>query len=74
MYVHAFSTYIFEGMLNHIQEQVPTDSPALLSEPTPLHYYLAATWQCCSSDIITASSPLYNKLLDITEYAPETDA
>ena len=77
MHVHAFSMYISVGMLNRIQEQVPVMSPLTaqfrLSELTPLHS-LAATQQRCSSDIIAASSPLYKKLSDITEHAPETDA
>ena len=78
MHVHAFSMYISMEMLNRIQEQVPvmyvpTDSPASLSELMPLHS-LTATQQRCSSDIIAASLPLYKKLSDITEHAPETDA
>ena len=52
---------------------VPIDSPASLSKLMPLHS-LTTTQQCCNSDIITASSPLYKKLSDITEHAPETDA
>ena len=72
MHVHAFSMYISVGMLNSIQEQVPVMSP-LTAQLTPLHS-LPATQQRCSSDIIAASSPLYKKLSDITEHAPETDA
>ena len=77
MHVHAFSMYISMGMLNRIQEQVPVMSPLTAQlhsqslrhcTPSQLHR------QCCSSDIITASSPLYKKLSDITEHAPETDA
>ena len=77
MHVHAFSMYISVGMLNRIQEQVPLMSqltaPASLSELTSLRS-LTATQQCCSLDIMAASSPLYKKLSDITEHAPETDA
>ena len=71
MHVHAFSMYISVGMLNHIQEQVPVMFP-LTAQLMPLHS-LTATQQRCSSDIIAASSPLYKKLSDITEHAPETD-
>ena len=52
---------------------VPTDSPALLSELMPLHS-LTATQQHHSSDIVPASLLLYKKLSDITGHAPETDA
>ena len=77
MHVHAFSMYISVGMLNRIQEQVPVMSSlrAQLRSQSLCHCTpLAATQQCCSSDIIAASSPLYKKLSDITEHAPETDA
>ena len=70
MHVHAFSTFISTGMLNHIQ--VPLMSQ-LTAQFMPLHS-LTATWQHCSSDIIAASSQLYKKLSDITEHTPETDA
>ena len=52
---------------------VLTDSPTLLSDLMPLHS-LRATQQYYSSDIVATSSPLYKRLSDITEHAPETDA
>ena len=73
MYVHAFSVYISVGMLNRIQEQVSVMSSLtaqLRSQslrhctPSQLHNNAAAL----------TSSPLYKKLSDITEHAPETDA
>ena len=76
MHIHAFSMYIPAGMLNRIWEQVPVMSKltAQFHSQSLYHYAHAATPQHCSSDIITASSPLYKKLSGITEHAPETDA
>ena len=74
MHVHAFSMYISMGLLNRNQEQMPVMSPLtaqLCSQslryctPSQLHNNAAG------SDIIAASSPLYKKLSDITEHAPE---
>ena len=73
MHIHAFSMYISMAMLNRIQEQVPVMSPLTAQlhsqclrhcTPSQLHNNAAAL----------TSSPLYKKLSDITEHAPETDA
>ena len=73
MHVHAFSTYISAGMLNHIQGQVLLMSQltAQLRSQSLRHY---APLQLHDNITALTSSLLYKKLSDITEHAWETGA
>ena len=76
MHVHAFSMYISMGKLSHIQEQVPLMSQLTVQLCSQsLCYYTASQLHNNAAALTSsASSPLYKKLSDSTEYAPETDA
>ena len=73
MYVHAFSMYISVGMLNRIQEQVPVMSQ-LTAQLCSQSLHHSTPSQLHDNAAVLTSLPLYKKLSDITEHAPETDA